>query len=142
MSKVCAAAIIISDSKVLLGRRSAGQALHPNVWDLPGGHVEAGESPEVALIRELEEELGVVATTFEPLGVIDELNPEKYGPYKYHLYLVTAWTGTVLNRQPDEHSEIRWVTGEAARCLELADARYPEILQRALERFERIISAR
>jgi 8-oxo-dGTP diphosphatase len=57
MIRICAAAMVVRDSKILLGKRASGKLLYPDVWDLPGGHLEAGESPEQALIRELEEEL-------------------------------------------------------------------------------------
>src|SRR5277367_3644771 len=92
--------MLVRDSKILLGKRGAGQLLYPNVWDLPGGHLEAGESPDQALIRELEEELGIVPTRFAPLDIFDELNPEKYGAHQYHVYVVTEWSGQIVNRQP------------------------------------------
>ena len=95
----CAAGILIRYLKILLVKRSASRSFYPNVWDLPGGHLEAGESPEAALVRELREELGIVATAFESLGTFQELSPEGYGWYKYYVYLVTGWRGTVANRQ-------------------------------------------
>jgi 8-oxo-dGTP diphosphatase len=130
VTRICAAAILVRDSRILLGKRAGGQLLYPNVWDLPGGHLEAGESPDQALIRELEEELGIVPTRFAQLDVFDELNPEKNGAHKYHVYLVTEWSGTIANRQPQEHSEIRWVPLETAHQLELADPRYLELFRR------------
>ena len=72
----CAAGILIHDLKILLAKRSASRAFYPSVWDLPGGHLEAGESPQTALVRELKEELGIVATAFESLGTFQELSPE------------------------------------------------------------------
>ena len=130
MTRICAAAMLVRDSKILLGKRAAGQLLYPNVWDLPGGHLEAGESPDQALIRELEEELGIVPTRFAQLDIFDELNPEKNGAHQYHVYLVSEWSGMIVNRQPREHSEIRWVPFETAHQLELADPRYPSLFRR------------
>jgi 8-oxo-dGTP diphosphatase len=129
MTKICAAAVIVYDSKILLGKRAPGQLLYPDVWDLPGGHLEAGESPDQALIRELEEELGIVPTRFTQLDIFDELNPEKYGAHQYHVYLVTEWSGQIVNRQSQEHSEIRWVPLKAAHRLKLADPRYPRLFR-------------
>src|SRR3974377_409299 len=52
------AAIIERDGRILVGQRMPGQS-HPLKWEFPGGKVEPGETPEQALARELEEELGV-----------------------------------------------------------------------------------
>jgi 8-oxo-dGTP diphosphatase len=55
---VVAAALVDADGRVLLQQRPPGKAL-PYLWEFPGGKVEPGETPEAALIRELEEELGI-----------------------------------------------------------------------------------
>lgn len=55
---VVAAALIDRDGRVLLAERPAGKHL-AGTWEFPGGKVEAGETPEAALIRELREELGI-----------------------------------------------------------------------------------
>ena len=55
---VVAGALVASDGRVLMHRRRLG-AEHGGLWEFPGGKVETGESPEQALVRELEEELGV-----------------------------------------------------------------------------------
>ena len=52
------AAIIEREDRILVGQRTAEQS-HPLNWEFPGGKVEPGESPEQALARELEEELGI-----------------------------------------------------------------------------------
>jgi 8-oxo-dGTP pyrophosphatase MutT (NUDIX family) len=54
-----ATAILRSRDRVLLCHRRADRAWYPDVWDLPGGHVEPEGSPREALIRELKEELGI-----------------------------------------------------------------------------------
>ncbi len=58
MLLVVAAALVDADRRVLLQQRPAGKSL-AGLWEFPGGKVEAGETPEEALIRELEEELGI-----------------------------------------------------------------------------------
>jgi len=136
MRNSCTAGILIHDLKILLAKRSANQTFYPNVWDLPGGHLEAGESPETALVRELKEELGIVATAYASLGTFDVLSHESNESYKYHVYLVTAWRGTIANLQLEEHSEIRWVTPEDSSNLELADPRYVQLFQHALQRYK------
>jgi mutator protein MutT len=65
--KLVAAAIIISKGKVLLARRKQGDS-HQGFWEFPGGAVEAGETLEECLARELKEELGVEAIVAEVIA--------------------------------------------------------------------------
>ncbi|MEC7669789.1 MAG: (deoxy)nucleoside triphosphate pyrophosphohydrolase, partial [Pseudomonadota bacterium] len=58
MVLVSAVALIDADGRILLAQRPEGKSM-AGLWEFPGGKVEPGESPEVALIRELEEELGI-----------------------------------------------------------------------------------
>ena len=133
-----ATALIIRDGRVLLGHRSSRREFFPDVWDIFGGHVEPGEGHEKTLVREVQEELGVTATAWTFLETVTEpLPPHSQGEKSSdvliaHLYLVTAWTGTPVNRQPEEHSEIRWFTLEEALQLDLADPMYPELFARYL----------
>jgi 8-oxo-dGTP diphosphatase len=59
-------ALLVRPGGVLLCHRSADRTWYPDVWDVPGGHVDGGETPAAALVRELREELGVVIA--EPPG--------------------------------------------------------------------------
>ena len=83
------AAIVVRDSRVLLCHRSADHRWYPDVWDLAGGHVEAGETPASTLVRELRElreELGVVIE--EPAG--PELARIVTGDFDLRIWLVSA----------------------------------------------------
>jgi mutator protein MutT len=125
----CVGAIIVRNGEwVLLGRRSADRESYPNVWDVFGGHVEPGESHRQCLERELREELGIAVTHAYYLDTARMPGLEG-DDTEYSLYVVTGWTGTPMNRQPQEHSEIRWFRIEETRHLELAAREYARLIE-------------
>ncbi len=69
--KDVAVALIRRGSRFLLQRRPAGASRFPCLWELPGGKVEPGESPEEGLLRELQEELGWSPTSVSALPPLD-----------------------------------------------------------------------
>jgi mutator protein MutT len=118
--KHIACGVLVRNGSVLLGLRAQHKRIYPNLWDLPGGHVEPGETIEHALVREVEEEVGVVPTAFSKVATIDEPHPEINGRTAYHVFVVTAWTGEPTMRG-DEHVELRWLSlDEACGCERLA----------------------
>src|SRR5213596_2978795 len=104
------ALIVGQDRRVLLGLRSASKRVWPSHWDAIGGRVKAGESLEVALVREVREELGVTPTVFRRIASVEERQPDLYGPAVHHIYAVTDWAGGEPTNASGEHSEIRWFT--------------------------------
>lgn len=101
--------LIDTDGLVLLGRRSPSKRAYPGLWDAVGGHREVGESIAAALVREVQEELGVVPEMFDALATFAEPVPARQGDNFYHLFAVTGWSGGApSNRAPAEHSEIGW----------------------------------
>ena len=84
------------------------------MWDAFGGHLEAGETAEAALRREMREELGVEVTRAEFLGRYEDRDPTSGDPLHHSLFLVTGWDGD-LRIANEEHAEIRWFRpGEVA----------------------------
>lgn len=73
---VVAAAVVIADGRVLLTRRAEGQHL-AGLWEFPGGKLEAGESPEQAVVRECREECGIEVSVGRILDVTHHRYPEK-----------------------------------------------------------------
>jgi 8-oxo-dGTP diphosphatase len=126
----CVGAFIVQQESVLLGKRSADRSSYPNVWDVFGGHIESGECRHQALARELFEELGILPTRSHYLETVSVLDSTHDAGTTCHFYLVTAWNGTPANRQPQEHSEIRWFQREEATQLELASPEYRRIIDR------------
>ena len=138
-----AAGLLCCQGRLLLGKRSAHRTAYPGVWDLPGGHVEAGETAEQALVRELREELGVTpirwrewavlrAPAMGEMGEMGETGDEGARMLRVHLFLVSQWDGEPRNLLPDEHDAIAWFTLEDAAKLTLAHADYPGLFRDAL----------
>ena len=124
------AAALVHAGEVLLCHRSPTRAWYPDVWDLPGGHVEDGESPQGALRRELSEELGVDIgiVTGPPAMSLEDGAAE----LRLSVWAVTGWRGDVRNREPAEHDRIGWFTAGRLDALALADDRYLPFLRRLL----------
>jgi 8-oxo-dGTP diphosphatase len=102
---VSAVALVDPDGRVLLSQRPKGKDM-AGLWEFPGGKVEANESPENALIRELEEELGVLTwnSCLAPLTFASHY-------YKnFHLlmplFICRKWEGTPF---PKEQQKLNWV---------------------------------
>jgi 8-oxo-dGTP diphosphatase len=99
---------LVRDGRALLVHRSPTRRAYPDVWDLPGGHLEPGESELGALARELHEELGVQVAT-DSVARLGRLSAGRGGDaVSLSAWLVGDWHGTPSNRAPDEHDEIRW----------------------------------
>ena len=113
---------LVQGGQLLLAHRSPSRRWYPDVWDLPGGHVDSGETELEALHRELHEELGIKATeiTPEPVARISE----RAAGLELGLWVVRGWIGTPTNAQPHEHDEIRWVGPDQLPVLHLAHADY------------------
>jgi 8-oxo-dGTP diphosphatase len=129
MAEAIVAGVMIEDGRILLCHRSADRQWYPDVWDLPGGHVEFGETPTEALKRELVEELGVcVHSLSHPLDRL--CTPE----FEMDIWQVTGWHGTPANLAPEEHDAIAWFTAEELTSLEVAHDSYLPLLQTVLKR--------
>jgi 8-oxo-dGTP pyrophosphatase MutT (NUDIX family) len=125
--------LFVRDGRLLLGLRSPTKHLYPGVWDLVGGHAKPEETPEQALLREVEEEIGSIPTEFSLLEIAPEPNPEANGPCEYHVFLVRGWAGPEPFLKNAEHVQLGWFTPSEARILELADPAYLELFARVEE---------
>lgn len=90
------AGILTLNGRVLICRRRADQP-HPLKWEFPGGKVEAGESPQQALTRELREELGIEAGPAAEITRYEFTYPGR-NSILLIFFGVSAWTGRIENR--------------------------------------------
>ena len=113
---VAACALIDADGRVLLAKRPPGRPL-AGLWEFPGGKVESGETPEAALVRELDEELGIKVAE----KCLAPLTFASHGYEAFHLlmplYACRKWEGEVAAMQGQE---LVWV-----RANRLADYAMP-----------------
>lgn len=122
-----AGGILVQGGTLLLGRRALHKRICPGLWDIIGGHVEAGESAERALMRELREEIGVVPVEMSRIGAVPFVDGTD--AYSLHVFRVDAWTGEPVLAD-DEHTELRWFTVAAASALpDLAAGEYVELFR-------------
>lgn len=103
---VAACALVDNDGRVLLAQRPEGKSM-AGLWEFPGGKVEAGETPEVTLIRELKEELDIDVTE----ACLAPFTFASHGYEKFHLlmplYVCRRWEGDMA---PLEGQVLKWVS--------------------------------
>ncbi len=122
---VAAVAMIDESGRILMQRRRLGGA-HGGLWEFPGGKVEPGETPETAIVREIEEELGVRldAGALRPLTFASD-PPNRGGPARplvILLYTCRQWQGEEECRAGEE---IRWFAPAALAGLDMPPLDYP-----------------
>jgi 8-oxo-dGTP diphosphatase len=129
LTVVCAA-LVDDAGRVLLAERPDGKPM-AGLWEFPGGKVQPGETPEAALARELEEELGIGVDR----GALEPLVFASHGYAAFHvvllLYLCRRWTGEAV---PRERQRLAWVAPAALATYAMppADAPLVATLRQAL----------
>lgn len=118
---VAACALVDPDGRVLLAQRPEGKPM-AGLWEFPGGKVETGETPEQTLIRELEEELGIVVKE----ACLAPLTFASHGYPEFHLlmplYICRRWDGMVTAR---EGQKLVWVRPNRLRDYPMPPADVP-----------------
>ena len=120
---VSAAALIDADGRVLLAQRPQDKAM-AGLWEFPGGKIETGETPEEALIRELQEELGIstVTSCLAPLAFASHDYPDNH--LILLLYACRRWQGEPVHQ---EGGQVTWVRAARLRDYPMPPADLPLI---------------
>jgi len=122
---VAAAALIDADGRVLIAQRPAGKPM-AGLWEFPGGKVLDGETPEAALIRELNEELGIdiTASCLAPIAFASHAYDDFH--LLMPLFACRVWKGIP---EPREGQALKWVRPMKLRDYPMPPADVPLIAQ-------------
>ncbi|MDE2361742.1 MAG: NUDIX domain-containing protein [Hyphomicrobiales bacterium] len=108
--------IALIDNDRLFVMRRANTGYRDGEWAMPAGHVESGETPPEAALRELQEETGVTAKP-EDLDCIHTLyrqcGASGARAYVDYLFVCRRWTGAPVNAEPDKADACRWIDTSA-----------------------------
>jgi len=115
--RLVAAALIVRGDEILIGQRRPNQPMALK-WEFPGGKIEAGESPQQALARELDEELGITAT-IGPFVTHIRHNYRHGGAVDLQFFAVREFTGEIVNHI---YHQFRWVRLEELSSYEFLAA--------------------
>ncbi|OAN53279.1 (deoxy)nucleoside triphosphate pyrophosphohydrolase [Sphingobium sp. TCM1] len=120
---VVAVALIDADGRVLLQQRPPGGTM-AGLWEFPGGKVESGETPEAALVRELEEELGIEthASCLAPATFASEPLGDRH--LLLLLYVCRKWRG---QPEPRHATALKWARPAQMYGLDMPPADLPLI---------------
>jgi len=120
---VVAAALIDREGRVLVQRRPAGKMM-AGLWEFPGGKIEPGETPESALVRELDEELGIAVDLSRLSPAVFASEPLAGRHMLLLLYICRSWEGSPRALDAEE---LMWCTPDSLRALDMPPADRPLI---------------
>jgi 8-oxo-dGTP diphosphatase len=110
IQEIVATAFIHRDGKLFIARRAVTKRYLPGVYELPGGHIEFGETMEKGLAREIMEEFHINVIIGEPFNVFtytDGNETRQVIEVNYFATLADPYQHIDLN--PEDHSEFRWI---------------------------------
>ena len=118
--RVAVGAIVFKNNTVLLVRR--GKPPAEDLWAIPGGRVEIGETLQEAAEREILEETGVAIRALEPVYTFDVIDRDAEGRARFH-YVIVDLTADYISGKPqagDDASAARWVSSQELASMKVS----------------------
>lgn len=118
--RVAVGAIVFKDKQVLLVRR--GKPPARDLWAIPGGSVEIGETLQRAAEREIFEETGITIQALEPVFTFDYIERDEFGCARFH-YVIVDLTADYVRGEPragDDAADARWVSSQEMATLKIS----------------------
>lgn len=101
-------AILLKNNKILIGKRPKTKKTYAGFWDVFGGHVEDGETPEEAMKRELKEELDIEVAEYKFFYLMkNDLDSTSKKACDHYFFIVTKWKGLIRNSDAEA---LEWVS--------------------------------
>ena len=111
--RVIVAGIIIRNKKALIIKRSSDEEIYPNYWELPSGKVRYGEDPNMAVMREVEEETSIKVRPIKPLNINHFSFEEPENRHNIQInYLVEDEDSESKVKLSEAHEEFAWISIE------------------------------
>jgi ADP-ribose pyrophosphatase len=120
--QVAVGAVVVKDGKILLVKRF--KAPHKDLWAIPGGSVELGETLQEAAEREILEETGLTIKAKEPVYTFDLIERESNGNIRFHYVIVDLSSDYIRGKlcAADDAMEAHWFTPEELEHLAMSDS--------------------
>lgn len=120
--QVAVGAIVFKENKVLLVLR--GKPPAENLWSIPGGSVELGETLQEATEREIREEAGITIRAREPVYTFDVLERDNKGSVRFHYVIVDLAADYISGelKPGDDAVDVRWFSADEVNKLKVSEA--------------------
>jgi 8-oxo-dGTP diphosphatase len=120
--QVAVGAIVVKDEKILLVKRF--KAPHKDLWAIPGGSVELGETLQEAAEREIREETGLTIKAKEPVYTFDLIERENNGNIRFHYVIVDVFAAYISGElcAADDALDARWFTAKELEHIAMSDS--------------------